>query len=47
MYTKEQYLNIINKVGRDLSRSPMQWDDTENSGFSNTKPWFKVCRNYK
>ena len=32
---------------RDSSRTPVQWDDTENAGFSKAKPWFYVNENYK
>ncbi|WP_130819686.1 alpha,alpha-phosphotrehalase [Anaerococcus vaginimassiliensis] len=39
--------NIINKKSRDNSRTPMQWDDTENAGFTSGKPWIAVSDNYK
>ncbi|HGO3487680.1 TPA: alpha-glucosidase [Staphylococcus aureus] len=32
---------------RDNSRTPMQWDDTLNGGFTNGEPWFPVNPNYK
>lgn len=32
---------------RDSSRTPVQWNDTLNAGFSETTPWFYVNENYK
>lgn len=32
---------------RDNSRTPMQWDDTENGGFTTGMPWIGVNPNYK
>ncbi|SDC20333.1 alpha-glucosidase [Williamwhitmania taraxaci] len=34
-------------AGRDRSRSPMQWDNSKNSGFSKTKPWMPLNPNFK
>jgi alpha-glucosidase len=33
-------------VGRDPSRTPMQWDDTANAGFSTGSPWLPLEPNY-
>lgn len=37
---------IINK-SRDNARTPVQWDDSENAGFTTGTPWIKVNPNYK
>lgn len=36
----------IHKISRDNARALMQWDDSENAGFTNGTPWFKVNPNY-
>ncbi|GIM29618.1 alpha-glucosidase [Clostridium polyendosporum] len=33
--------------GRDNARTPVQWDDNENAGFTTGTPWIKVNPNYK
>lgn len=37
---------IINK-SRDNARTPVQWDDSENAGFTTGTPWINVNPNYK
>lgn len=32
---------------RDNSRTPMQWNNEENAGFTGGQPWFPVNPNYK
>jgi oligo-1,6-glucosidase len=40
-------LKIMIKRARDHARTPMQWSDAENAGFTTGKPWFCVNPNYK
>ncbi len=42
----EEALRIIARFSRDNARTPMQWSDEENAGFSAGKPWLKVNPNY-
>ena len=34
-------------IGRDNGRTPFQWDDAENAGFTTGAPWLKVNPNYQ
>jgi alpha-glucosidase len=42
----EEIMEIIWMSGRDNSRTPMQWSDELNAGFSNGKPWLKINPNF-
>ncbi|WP_449538140.1 glycoside hydrolase family 13 protein [Ferdinandcohnia sp. Marseille-Q9671] len=43
----QQIMQSIYKKGRDNARTPMQWDDSENAGFTTGTPWLQVNPNYK
>ena len=45
--TKEEMMSGIAAKGRDNARTPMQWDDSKNAGFSGNTPWINVNPNYK
>lgn len=45
--TNEEALKACYLNSRDNARTPVQWDDTENAGFTTGKPWLKVNPNYK
>jgi oligo-1,6-glucosidase len=44
--SKEDFLSAVHKVSRDNARTPMQWNNQTNAGFSETTPWFKVNPNF-
>jgi alpha-glucosidase len=43
----EGRVNWPNEIGRDGERTPMQWSDGANAGFSKVKPWLPVPDSYK
>ena len=47
-FSSEEALYFVNKRSRDNSRTPMQWDNSKNAGFSkdeNSKSWIKLTGN--
>lgn len=44
--TPEEALKAVSRFSRDNARTPMQWTDGENAGFTTGKPWLKVNANY-
>lgn len=40
------HIDNLNQMGRDNVRTPMQWSDSLNAGFSAGDPWIKVNHNY-
>ena len=42
----EVIMDQIRHVGRDNARTPMQWDDSANAGFTTGTPWISVNKNY-
>jgi len=45
--SEEHFLKRNLKWTRENGRTPMQWDATENGGFTSGSPWLKVNPNYK
>ena len=45
-FSPEEALRLVQLESRDNARTPFQWDDTENAGFTTGKPWLKVNPNY-
>lgn len=43
----EKALEVCGRMSRDNARTPVQWSDKENAGFTTGTPWLKVNSNYK
>lgn len=42
----EELFKAIHRNSRDNARTPMQWDDSPQAGFSQVEPWLKVNPNF-
>ena len=45
--SEKEVLDILMQKSRDNSRTPVQWDDTKNAGFTSGTPWIEIPENYK
>jgi len=45
--SKEEIIGILKQKSRDNSRTPMQWNEEMNSGFTTSTPWISVAGNFK
>ena len=43
----KEFLKAIHWQSRDNARTPMQWTDKKNAGFTTGNPWIKLNKNYK
>lgn len=43
----DEFMKVLNYSSRENARTPMQWDTSENAGFTTGTPWKKVNENYK
>ena len=43
---REAVMEFVRRNSRDNARTPMQWDDSENAGFTRGTPWINVNHNY-
>lgn len=45
--SEQEIIEILNHKSRDNSRTPMQWTDESNAGFTTGTPWIDLARNYR
>lgn len=45
--SENEILEILKHKSRDNSRTPVQWNDRNNAGFTTGEPWIPVASNYK
>ena len=45
--SEKEALACVSRYSRDNARTPVQWDNSVNAGFSKEQPWLSVNPNYK
>lgn len=45
-WSHDKIMRSVYAKGRDNARTPMQWNDTRNAGFTEGCPWLKLNQNY-
>lgn len=43
----QNFIKLVHQQSRDNARTPFQWDNTKNGGFSDGKPWLKSNDNFE
>ncbi|MCR4589621.1 MAG: alpha-glucosidase [Lachnospiraceae bacterium] len=46
-FSEEEALDCVHRYSRDNARTPMQWDDSDQAGFTTGTPWLPVHDDYK
>ncbi|MCR5107118.1 MAG: alpha-glucosidase [Lachnospiraceae bacterium] len=46
-YSEEECMEAVRRFSRDNARTPMQWNEYENAGFTTGTPWLPVYEDYK
>lgn len=46
-FNESEAMEFVARFSRDNARTPMQWDDSENAGFTTGKPWLPIHKDYK
>ena len=46
-YSEEEAMEGVHRFARDSARTPMQWNDSENAGFTTGTPWLPVYNDYE
>lgn len=45
--TADKMMSYVHHSSRDNARTPMQWDNIKNAGFTDSHPWLSVNPNYQ
>lgn len=45
-FSEKHILKVAHTAARDCARTPVQWSDAKNGGFSECEPWYTVNPNY-
>lgn len=46
-YSEEEAMEFVHRFSRDNARTPMQWDPSDEAGFTTGTPWLPVHEDYK
>ncbi|MET1031713.1 alpha,alpha-phosphotrehalase [Domibacillus tundrae] len=46
-FAEQEVITILKQKSRDNSRTPVQWNDKANAGFTSGIPWIEIAENYE